>query len=439
VQVPFCRVEATLEGDINIEVWLPRPEHWQGRLLGAGVGGSAGYLNYSDMARGLPLGFAGATTDTGHRLNDNEWMMDQRKLDNYSHRAQHLLAVAAKAIVAAYYGRAPDHAYFIGCSGGGRQALKQAQKYPDDYEGIIAGAPGPNMNRLSARHLWAGLYGQAHPADVLSNAEWDQVEAAVTEKCDALDGVKDGLIGNPLRCRFDPASLDCARGGKPCLPANKVAFVKAMYAPLRDETGQTHDTGLLPGVRTRPGPPPPAAAQTFGQSVHHDAHWDAKNFRMADDLPASFKAAPELRADNPDLDRFKARGGKLILYSGWMDPSVIVGQTLGYYESVRARFGKATGDFTRLYLAPGVYHCGGGPGPDRFGGMSTPSPIVDADHDLLLALTNWVEMQRPPRSIIAVKVEHDAIVRSLPLCPYPQQARYDGKGDVKSAHSFVCR
>jgi feruloyl esterase len=440
VRNPFCRVEGVIEGDIGFEVWLPAKAAWTGRLLGAGVGGNAGVFNYADMARVLPLGFASASTDSGHKASDSRWMMSARKQENYAHRAEHLMTEAAKAVVAAYYGRPQDHAYFLGCSGGGRQALKEAQLYPQDYDGIVAGAPGPDMPMLSARHLWTALYQQRNPAGALADADWDLVARAVVRDCDRLDGVADGVIEDPRACRFDPASLDCAKGQAECLSTPKVTTLMAIYSPLRDETGKVVDQGLFPGVRTRPGPPPPLLLELFGQGVHKDPDWSPAGFRIVNDVAATYRAIPELRADNPDLSGLKARGGKLIIYNGWADPSVIAQQALHYYGAVQRKMGaQQAASFTRLYMAPGVFHCGGGPGPDQFGGSGRPAPVQDPQHDILLALVAWVEKGHAPGPIIASKVQDGRVVRTRPLCPYPHVARYTGRGDTDDAVNFECR
>ena len=295
------------------------------------------------------------------------------------------------------------------------------------------------MPMLSARHLWTALYQQRNPAGALTDPDWDFIGKAVTAQCDRLDGVADGVIEDPRACKFDPASLDCAKGAAPCLTTAKVTTLKAIYAPLRDETGKVVDQGLFPGVRTRPGPPPPLLLELFGQGVHNDPNWSPAGFSIVDDVSAVYRMQPELRANNPDLSGLKARGGKLIIYNGWSDPSVIAQQALAYYGAVQKKMGPQTASFTRLYMAPGVFHCRGGPGPDAFGGSGVPSPTPDPDHDLLMALVAWVEQGRAPERIIASKVENGRVVRTRPLCPYPAVARYRGQGSTDEAASFECR
>ncbi len=256
VTVPFCRVEGTIEGNIGFELWLPNAEKWNRRLLGAGVGGDAGVYNYTDMSRRIGEGFATVTTDSGHQSTQARWMADPKARGDYEHRATHLTALAAKALVADYYAKAPDRSYFLGCSGGGRQALKEMQLYAGDYDGIVAGAPGPYMPLISVRMMWFSLLQKKNPAAALTDADWALYERSANAACDANDGVRDGIVENPLACRFTPAQLACAPGqASACLSPAKVAMMTEIVAPMHDEAGRAMDRGLLPGVRTRPGPP----------------------------------------------------------------------------------------------------------------------------------------------------------------------------------------
>lgn len=439
VAAPFCRVEGSIEGNIGFEAWLPRREDWTGRMLGAGVGGSAGHFNYVDMARGLTLGFAAGATDAGHKADDKGWMLDPKKAEDFTHRAQHLTAVAVKKIIGAYYGEGPAYSYFIGCSGGGRQALKEMQLYPADYDGVISGAPGPNNPVLSARHLVTALRQQETPEGALSNEDWQLVEDHVTAVCDGDDGIEDGLVENPKACRFAFRDLRCD-GGKTggCLTDAQVEMAEAIYAPLENEEGEAVDKGLLPGLRARPGPAPSLILEMFGQGVHKDADWDPKGFRVGADVAALHALMPDMRADDPDVAAFRERGGKIILYHGWWDSSVLAQQTIDYLAAVRAHLGGDVSGFMRLFMAPGVYHCSGGPGADDFGGFMKPPAIEDAEHDMLRALVEWVEEGKAPERIVATKTGEDGEKKfSRPLCAFPKSARYRG-GDPDDADSFEC-
>lgn len=448
LQTAFCRVAGVIETEIGFELWLPEASAWNRRLLAAGVGGQAGQLNYIEMARGLKRGYATASTDTGHRADDVHWLLgDPMRAANYAERANHLLAGAAKALIAAYYDAPLRNAFFIGCSGGGRQALTEVQRFPEDYDGVIAGAPGPRTPEMSARRLWEMLQHSAHKG-LLSEADWTRIARAGIAACDGDDGVKDGVVETPARCRFDIASLQCRPGASApgCLSAKQVALARRIYGPLVDETGKRIDNGLLPGIPVSPVPAPepftpgPAylAVVLFGDGVHRDPNWDTRRFRIADDLPAVDRVM-NLHADNPDLSAFKARGGKLIMYQGWTDPLVSPKETADYYDAVERRLGEAaTRDFVRLFMAPGVDHCVGGAGPDQFGGVGGDAPVRDADHDLLSALERWVEQGRAPERVVASKVEAGRTARTRPLCAYPMTARYQGRGSTDAAESFTC-
>lgn len=438
----ICRVEGVIEQQIGFELWLPAPDKWNERLLGAGVGGSAGTFNYSDMASGVNAGYAAVSTDSGHKMADKAWMLDRQKEENYAYRAEHLMTEAAKKLVAAYYGRPAKHSYFLGCSGGGRQALKEMQRFPGDYDGIVAGAPGPDMPTLSVRHLWTSLYQAKHPEGKMSNADWQLLASAAISACDGNDGVQDGVVTDPASCSFDPKAIQCQGENQTgCLNAAQLEVVRAIYAPLRDEKGKAIDSGLLPGVRTRPGPPPDLAVDLFGQGVYHTTDWDPGSLNIVRELTAVDKEMPELKANDPNVKAFKNRGGKIIIYQGWMDPSVIASQSIDYYKSCEKILGgeSKTHTFMRLFMVPGMYHCAGGEATDHFGGSMSSDAIGDSDHDCLSAVVRWVEDGIAPDRIIASKIISGKVVRTRPLCPYPEQAIYKGSGSTDEAANFECR
>jgi len=440
--VPYCRVAGKIQENIGFEYWLPAADRWNGRMLGAGVGGSGGQYNLVDLARGVDQGFASITTDSGHKQSETLWMMDRKKAQDYAHRAEHLVALAGKDIAAAYYGAAVKYSYFIGCSGGGRKALVELQRYPGDYDGIVAGAPGSNLPVSSARHAWAQRFEQQHSQTPLTDADWNLLASAALAKCDRLDGVEDGVLENPRECRFDPASLACGPAhSQQCLSKSKLELIEQIRAPLRDENGKRLDAGLLPGVRTRPGGSTALTREMIGQLVYGDPRWEPDQFVMARDTPAIGRVLPELLADRTDLSEFARRGGKLIVYQGWLDPSVRAQQTIEYYEAVEKAGGgrRQTQSFARLFMVPGMGHCRGGDGPDQFGGSTSRPVSNDASHDLLNAVVAWVEQGRAPESVVASKLLDRQVVRSRPLCPYPKQARYSGTGSTDDAANFACR
>lgn len=434
----FCRVQGTIEKTIAFELWLPAKGEWNGKFLGAGVGGAAGTFNFQDLPRGVSRGYAAATTDTGHKISDPAWMLGARARENYTHRANHLLAVKSKAILAAHYGTGPRYSYFIGCSGGGRQGLKELQLYPSDYDGILTGANGPKTPEMTVRRMWEILQRDAHPK-LMSPADWKLIADRGTEACDAADGVKDGLVEDPRACSFKIASLTCKPGQtEGCLSSQQVAFAERIYAPLRDASGKAIDGGLLPGVLVDSGRSQ-LAIGTFGQAIRGLREWDGKDFDAAKDLAAIDRVMPQLRADNPDISAFRKRGGKVIQYTGWLDGAVAARMVIDYHEAMTKRMGgpARSASFSRLYMLPGVHHCAGGPGPDQIGGSGRDAPVVDAQHDLLTALEHWVEKGRAPGAIIASKVDGGAVTRTRLICPYPQQAKYKG-GDPAKASSFTC-
>jgi feruloyl esterase len=439
VDLPFCRVTARVEDTINFELWLPAVGAWNGRMLGAGVGGSAGVVSYRGLARGVGRGFATASTDTGHSIDQKDWMLDHRAAENYAERGVHLMTAASKAIVAQFYGRAAQKSYFMGCSGGGREGLKELQRHPEDYDGILAGAPGANMPTLSVRHMLTAL-AQQRATTKLEPRDWQLLAQRTAQACDALDGVIDGVVEDPRRCRFDLGTLACSgTETNSCLSGEKIALMRSIIAPIHDEHGAQLDDGLLPGVGSRPGPPPSMLMELFGQGVHHEMGWNPQSFDPAQDLAAVYRDFPELRADDARLESFRSLGHKAILYQGWMDPSVLAQSTIAYYNRVVATTGSLdkTQQFLRLFMVPGMLHCGGGTGTDQFGGEAG-SVSLDPDHDALSALVRWVETDKAPPQLIAARTLNGAVVRTHPLCVFPSVAQYRGTGDSAEAANYRC-
>jgi feruloyl esterase len=432
-------VQGVIETEIAFELWLPLPADWNGKFLGAGVGGAAGTFNFVDLPRGVDRGYAAATTDTGHKAADTTWMLgDPARLRNYELRANHLLALDAKAIAKAYYGHGPRLSYFIGCSGGGRQGLKELQRFPEDYDGIISGANGPKTPEMTVRRMWELIRRDTHPG-LMSPADWKLIADSGASACDASDGVRDGVAEDPRQCRFDIASLTCRPGQTACLTPEQVAFAQGFYAPLRDASGRAIDSGILPGVLIDSGRSA-LAIGTFGQAIRHLREWDGKDFDAAADLAAIDRVMPELRADATDVSAFTKRGGKLLMYTGWMDPAVSANMVIAYRDALAAAAGceRQADEFMRLYMLPGVEHFRGGPGADNIGGSGPPGPATDARHDLLTALENWVERGRAPGELVASKLEGDRAARTHLICPYPQQAQYRGRGNQADAANYRC-
>ena len=435
VEPGFCRVEGSIEGTIDFEVWLPLKEDWNGRMLGTGNGGFAGTILTNGLAHGVQRGFATSSTNTGHHDWEQNWAVgNTRAQENYAHRAQHLTAVNAKVIIEAFYGRAPDHNYFMGCSGGGRQAMVEAQRYPADYDGVVAGAAGQSMVGISARWVESALIGSRWPGERLSQLQWASIEQAAIAQCDADDGVSDGIIGDPRSCSFDIADT-------PGLTPGQIATARHTLGPITGEDGRVLFAGYRPGV-TFPAMDDPGIPGAFFQGwLYNDLGWDLAQFNAARDVPAAEDAVPFLSIRNPDMYAFQRRGGKLINYHGWSDGIVPADSTITFHQSVRRTLGdELTDSFYRLYMVPGMDHCSGGYGADFFGQTwlaETPEERTP-ENDVLLAIIDWVEQGNAPGTLRATRIEDQQVTYSRPLCPYPASPVYSGSGDPALAESFTC-
>ena len=431
----FCRVAATLtptnDSDIKVEVWLPA-KGWNGKFQAVGNGGWAGVISYAAMADALRAGYAGASTDTGHVGGRGTFAFDHpEKLIDFAWRSEHEMTVQAKVVIQTFYGSAPKLSYWNGCSTGGRQGLKEAQMFPADYDGIIAGAPA---NR-TAIAMWIAHAVLKDPASYIPPTKYPIIHQAALAACDARDGLKDGLIDDPTKCRFDPAILLCkSEDGPACLTAPQVTAAKKIYSPaVNPRTGLELFSSLVPGtelgwgVQAR-GPEPYAVADDqFRYVVFKDPKWDWKTFNFDSDV-ARFNLPENLvmNASNPDMKPFFSHGGKLLLYHGWSDPNVPTLNTIKYYKSIVEAMGgesNASGS-VRLFLEPGMGHCSGGEGPSVF--------------DKVGALERWVEQGKAPDALIASHVTDGKVDRTRPLCPYPRVAKYKGAGSIDAAANFVC-
>ncbi len=440
VGVAFCRVAGAIEGDIGFEVWLPDPAAYNGRLLGAGVGGEAGYINYTDMARAVEQGFVATSSDTGHSRGEM-WIDDPHKTANYSHRSYHLMTVAAKEIAASFYGEEVDRSYFVGCSGGGRLGMREMQLHPGDYDGMLIGAPGLDVPLLAARFMQVYRAQANPPGTQLSEADWQLVADGAVKSCDANDGLADGVIADPRRCGFRPRELLCRSGQEEgCLTAAKLSAVEGIVQPLTDTRGIEHDHGLLPGITARPGGLPPLPALMFGLANGTYPDWSPEDFDLAADLRAARSRFSAMDASDPDLSDFAERGGRVIFYHGWADASVQPESTIEYVSGLVPVRGELEPDYAQLYMVPGMEHCSGGAGTDAFGGSGDRRPTGDPQSDMLAALIAWVEGGDRPEIIKARRFGAGGrIERTRPLCPWPQEAVWDGKGNPDEAASFQCR
>lgn len=437
----FCRVQATLtpssDSDIKVEVWLPAAG-WNRKLQAVGNGGWAGTIDYAALAEALERGYAGTATDTGHSTDGASFAFGHpEKLIDYAYRSEHEMTVAAKVLVEAFHGAAPTRSYFNGCSTGGRQALVEASRYPNDFDGIIAGAAANPKAHLDAWRVWMAQAMLKTPESVIPASKYPAIHAAVLDTCDLLDGVKDGVIEHPPACQFDPKSLQCqgpgGTDGPGCLTAAQVETARTIMGPATHRTtGELIFPGYEPGTelgwgRLLGGKEPYGVALEQFRYIVFDPTWDWRTFDLERDVAASNTAAGGLLAAvNPDLSAFAARGGKLLTYHGFADPSIAPQASINFYKSARAATtAPATNqDWLRLFMVPGMGHCSGGDGPDVF--------------DMIPALEAWVEQGTPPAAVVASKITGGKVVRTRPLCPYPQVARYKGPGSIDEASSFSC-
>jgi feruloyl esterase len=428
----FCRVAATLkpssDSEIKIEVWMPAGG-WNGKLQSVGNGAWAGSISYPAMATALAAGYAAASTDTGHTGNNPDFITDHpERVVDFAYRAVHELTWASKAIIAAYYGDGPQYSYWNGCSTGGRQAMAEAQRFPADYDGIIAGAPANYTTKLQGSQVWTWAMTHKNEAGYIPPAKYAAIHKAALDQCDALDGVKDGVIEDPARCRFDPKVIECkGEDGPACLTAPQVELARRIYA------GPGFFPGLEPGSEmgwsTLSGPKPmDLAVEVYKYLVFQDPKWDYLTFNPeADVVRADKTISSAMNSVDPNLKPLFARGGKLLQYHGWADPGIAPGSSVNYYKSVlEAMGGKAkVNDGYRLFMVPGMGHCGGGDGTSTF--------------DMVSALDEWVVEGKAPEKIVASKVVNGAPVRTRPLCPYPQVATYKGSGSTDDAANFTCK
>jgi feruloyl esterase len=424
---PFCRVAITARpgpaSDVRIEVWMPLAD-WNGRFLVVGNGGFAGTISYAAMAGPLAAGYATASTDTGHTGPASNTFATEDALLDFAHRAIHETAVAGKQVVGAFYTTPLRASYFTGCSTGGRQAVTAAQRYPDDFEGIIAGAPAFSTSRQAFGQIWNA---QAIAEAGLTREQLQRLHEAVLESCDGLDGVVDGVIENPMACRFDPAVLACGDGADgTCLTPVQVDAVRRVHAGATNpRTGEPIYTGLEPGSELGWTPTPVGyAVDYFRYLVFADPDWDPATLDFDADLARTgTPRALVFDAAEVDLSPFVRRGGRLIVYQGWAEPGIPPRALVQYYDRILAATPGAA-EAVRLFMVPGMGHCGGGVGTSTF--------------DMLAALDRWVATGERPDRVSASRVRDGRVDRTRPLCAWPATAVYAGSGSIDDERSFRC-
>ncbi len=469
---PFCRVTATLtptpDSDINMEIWLPSAANWNGKFLGVGNGALTGAIWHTSMVRPLQAGYAVANSDLGHPISTANWALGHpEKVIDYAYRADHVTAVASKAIVTAYYGAGPRRSYFHGCSNGGHQALMEAQRYPEDYEGIIAGAPWNQWTHQDIEFIWRAIN-----LPNVATTKLPMITNAVVAQCGAQErGVPaDGYLNDPRDCHFDPHALLCpGADGPTCLTAPEVEAVEELYeGPSNPNTHQSLFPGFERGSEF--------GWVAFGAFVNNlfqnmvfenNPTWDYHTFNFTTDVSfLDAKLTSLIDSNSPDLGAFRARGGKLLMWQGWTDTTLEPRESVNYYNSVvavtgggldldnlstdssddgRLRSGRRdaledTQTFFRHFMAPGVNHCGGGLGPNSsfaYTLANTPGPN-DADHDILAALDRWVEHHVAPDRFMASHFTNGVADKTRPVCAYPKVAQYAGTGDPNQPSSWRC-
>lgn len=434
-----CRVKMVLtptaQSRINVELWLPATD-WNGRFLAVGNGGWAGAIQgYDDMRVALRRGYATAGTDTGHTAADGPNGMfalnNEEKLIDFAYRAVHEMAEKSKRVIAQAYGQPAEYSYFKGCSTGGRQAVMSAQRYPEDFDGIIAGALANRHIRMHVAQSYQHIFNNRNPEYAI-NYQYtaDLINRSVLRQCDVL---KEGFLNEPRQCDFDPASIECSRDAgdssfsESCLWQHQTILTRDYYGEgLRTSDGEI----VFPGQAL--GSPIPRMAFDF-QAPNaflfdtirilgfQNANYNWRNFDLDRDLPLIDERVGFVDANDPDLRAFKANGGKLLMYHGWQDTAITPKNTIQYYESVIQEMGPDQDDWMKLYMVPGMNHCSGGPGPYEF--------------ELLTTMERWREQDQVPQDIPARNPESGL---SRPLCAWPQTAVYDGSGDIKDARNWNC-
>jgi len=467
----FCRVKGTskpsADSEIHFEVWMPASA-WNGRFVQMGSGGLAGHIDPTPLLARLKEGSAVAGTDDGHQGTpvDGAWAIGHpEKVRDFGYRAVHETNVAAKQIINAFYGSGAKYSYFNGCSEGGREALMEAQRYPLDFNGILVGAPGHYWTKLMAGFVW-NAQALSSPTSFISEAKRKTVENAAIAACGKQSGVEDKFIKDPVACHFDPKTLLCkGQETDACLTAPQLEALDKIYSGPKDpSTGQPMGGGYVPGAEAEQGipgitfasyvfgPAPGASLDAmfsssfYGSFVFEDPKWKFSDFKFGKDIATTDqKVGAVLNADNPNLKEFKAAGGKMLHYHGWNDGSPSPWHSVDYYERVVKTMGgvEKTQAFYRLYMVPGMMHCITGPGPNMFGNAFDQKPASDPEHNIFVALEQWVEQGKAPRNIIATKYVEDSpskgVEMTRPLCAYPQIAAWSGKGSPNEASTWTCQ
>lgn len=438
----YCAVRAisrpSRDSGITIEIWLPVPASWNGRIQAVGTGGYRGEIGYDALARALAAGYAAVGTDSGHSTPPGQAPESLAFGDNHpdriadwAGRSVHAAMVVARPVVTAFEGKAADYSYFVSCSTGGQQGLMAMERYPDDFDGILIGAPGNNRTGLNAGFLWRFAVNNVGEVPTLPASKLQFVGQAVIAACDQLDGVKDGVINDPDTCNFRPESLACDKDqdGSDCLTPAQVRVLAKLEEDARDPiTGSfiypAWPKGSEAGWGGYIAGNEPVRLGFWRGWVFEQPDWSWRDISWGRDLATARSRVGKLTdATSGNVKAFSSRGGKLIIYQGWADPVGNSADTIATFRGI-AQHNSGFEQFVRLYMIPGMGHCAGGPGADQF--------------DLLAPLQQWVERNEMPRQIVAAHIENGAVLRRRPLCAYPAKLRYRGSGDPNAAENFEC-
>jgi len=445
----YCRVLGYVRPAINFEIRLPTSD-WNGKFYMSGCGGFCGKLSsdsdfVTDIKGPLQRRYAVSMTDGGHwseSIFDGRWAYHNRQAEiDFGYRAVHETARVTKSIIEAFYEQQPAFSYFGGCSNGGRQGVMQALRYPEDFDGIISFDPALNLGKGLLKGPWlARVNSGPDGSDLIAATEARLLEEAVYDACDSLDGLDDGLISDPRLCDFDPAALLCEEGrAEGCLTQAQVDAARALYQGPRDSAGRQLYPGLIYGSEPYwpfwiSGPMLTAPLEYFrymGFREDPGERFTLEDFDFDNDPPRLEFMGSIYSADNPDLEAFRERDGKLLMVQSWADPAVNPTTTINYYEAAEELVGsrEKTQDFFRLIMLPGADHCGLGEGPG----------IRNNGFDPLTALERWVEEGEGPESLLTTKTDEEGnVLWTRPACPWPQREMYAGQGDANDASSFAC-
>jgi feruloyl esterase len=463
VTVPFCRIigvaTPVADSHIGFEVWLPPASQWNGKFRGEGSGGSAGAISPGPMRDALMMGYATMSTDNGHLDGQGggyglSWAYKHpEKMIDWAWRALHLSTIAGKKTVAAFYGKPSSKNYFISCSAGSHHAIMEATRFPSDYDGMVGGAAPWKWTALMLGHTWNSMPAMKDPS-ALTAESVAILNRGMIKACDKLDGLEDGVIADPRRCTVDPVQFQCSETSKSeCLTQVQVEAARHIYAGAKKFDG----TVLMPGqVRGSEagwfsqsgGATPGGSSWDFWrQAVFQDPDFRNVNFDFDKDTERALKTKvgnatlPEVYDQKVDLDRFRIRGGKFIFFQGWADPVITPMMDVDFFHRVAARYGQEkTDDFFRFFPLAGMAHCSGGPGFSHIGGATGAPLKEDDDHDMVRALDTWVTKNQPPSLFIGAHInEAKQVTATRPICRYPLEARYTGRGDSSRAENFTCR